>query len=327
VLAAVVAVAVTRRTASESGSVPLAAAGTELSLQGDEPTLLFRHTSAGDNHGALASVPMDEPTGARVMSDLACDRVHFRHGRGVCLQAHHGVVPSSDAIVFDADLQTTHRIELAGVPSRVKVSSTGAMAAVTMFVTGHSYAQTGFSTQTQILDLDQGVPIADLEDFVVLRDGEPWWEVDFNFWGVTFADEQTFYATLGTGGKTFLVKGDLVDQQLEIFQEGSECPSLSPDGNHVAVKKRVDSGLGPVEWNLAVIDLRTGVETPLAETRNVDDQIEWLDDNTVLYGLPNEQNPATIDTWALPADGSGAPRMLVAGGYSTTVITPRSDAP
>ena len=37
---------------------------------------------------------------------------------------------------------------------------------------------------------------------------------DFNFWGVTFArDGNRFYATLGTGGKTYLVEGDVAARQ------------------------------------------------------------------------------------------------------------------
>ena len=40
----------------------------------------------------------------------------------------------------------------------------------------------------------------------------------------------------------------------------AECPSLSPDGTRVAYKKRL-SRLGP--WDLVVLDLATGIETPL----------------------------------------------------------------
>ena len=58
----------------------------------------------------------------------------------------------------------------------------------------------------------------------------------------------------------------------------------------------------------------------LAETRNVDDQVAWLDDSTIIYGLENADSPASTDTWAVPADGSGAPRLLVAGAWSTGAI-------
>ena len=78
-----------------------------------------------------------------------------------------------------------------------------ACGAITVFVTGHSYAQGGFPTQTTIIDLDTGTTIADLEaDFTICRDGERWRRIDFNFWGVTFVDDRDhFFATLGTGGR------------------------------------------------------------------------------------------------------------------------------
>ncbi len=42
----------------------------------------------------------------------------------------------------------------------------------------------------------------------------------------------------------------------------------------------------PGQWRLAVLDLRTGQQTRLAEQHSVDDQPEWLDDQHILYGLP-----------------------------------------
>ena len=62
-------------------------------------------------------------------------------------------------------------------------------------------------------------------------------------------------------------------------------------------------------WRLHVLDLRTMADTALAETRMVDDQAEWLDDGTVLYGLEGA-------VWSVPADGTGAPRQLLAGALS-----------
>jgi hypothetical protein len=60
--------------------------------------------------------------------------------------------------------------------------------------------------------------------------------------------------------------------------------------------------------------------TTLAETRDVDDQIEWLDDTTVLYGLADDDTPAEPDTWQVPADGTGTPTVLVPRAWSTTVV-------
>ena len=49
-----------------------------------------------------------------------------------------------------------------------------------------------------------------------------------------------------------------------------------------------------------MLDLATGERTVLAgETHNVDDQIEWLDDDTILYGLPRDDEPGVTDVWSL----------------------------
>ena len=41
------------------------------------------------------------------------------------------------------------------------------------------------------------------------------------------------------------------------------------------------------------LNAATGQETPLAEVRSVDDQLEWLDDNTVVYGSPDSGGPSS----------------------------------
>ena len=79
---------------------------------------------------------------------------------------------------------------------------------------------------------------------------------------------------------------------------------------------------GRVRWQAHVLDLATMTEVPLAETRNIDDQIEWLDDKTVIFSLPDDGPPATIrpDLWAVPADGSGIPHLITTRGLSPAVI-------
>ena len=66
-----------------------------------------------------------------------------------------------------------------------------------------------------------------------------------------------------------------------------ECPSLSPDGTRIAYKKNTGGTLA-AHWRVAFLDLATGKETVLSEPRSVDDQIEWLDDQTLLYGLARD---------------------------------------
>jgi hypothetical protein len=67
--------------------------------------------------------------------------------------------------------------------------------------------------------------------------------------------------------------------------------------------------------------LTTGTVTETAETKNIDDQAEWLDNQTVMYGMvrPGE-GTASSDIWAVPADGTGAPRLLVSDAWSPAVV-------
>jgi hypothetical protein len=198
------------------------------------------------------------------------------------------------------------------------VSPDGTRAAYTVFVTGHSYAQGGFSTRTAIVDTVTGGELAELEQFRVRRDGEVFEHEDFNFWGVTFTDDPNrFYATLGTGGDHLLVEGNVATREATVITEDLECPSLSPDGTRLAFKVRHTDAVGLVTWSLAVLDLRTMERVDLTEFRNVDDQVEWLDDRTVMYGLDDRDSfsPRT-EVWAVPADGSGEPRLLIDGAWS-----------
>jgi hypothetical protein len=251
--------------------------------------------------------------GRRTVTGLRCERVHHAAARGLCVTRGDGFAAGYEAVVLDGKLRAGREIGLAGIPSRARVSPDGRLGSVTMFVTGHSYAETGaFSTQTTLLDLERGEPIADLEDFTVLRDGRHVASVDRNFWGVTFArDGDSFYATMATGGVPYLIEGSVKGRSARVVRAGVECPSLSPDGTRIAFKSRTDGG--PAAWRPAVLDLTTRRVTRLAEPRGIDDQIEWLDDGTVAYGLDGA-------VWRLRADGRGGPARLLAGASSPAAV-------
>jgi Tol biopolymer transport system component len=184
-------------------------------------------------------------------------------------------------------------------------------------------ATVGFSTRTSIINLATGQwLVEDLETFTVRRHGRLLRSADFNFWGVTFTpDPRMFYATLGAGGEALLVTGDVDARTVEVIEDDVECPSLSPDGRRIAFKNR-DGGLtGPVTWRLWVLDLDTRRRHPLAETRSVDDQVQWLDVEHVLYALPGgAERPAIMDQWIVPADGGGEPRLFLQQAYSAAVV-------
>ncbi len=192
------------------------------------------------------------------------------------------------------------------------------VAAYTLFTAADSYMSAGFSTRTRLLDASTGGQIADLEQFEAWRDGQRFQAVDFNYWGVTFArDASKFFATLGTNGRKYLVEGHIPTKRVTVVYDGVECPSLSPDETRVAFKKRVGAG-----WRPAVLDLKTLQETVLAETRNVDDQIEWLDDRSVLYAIrqPGTGTPPGTSIWQLQADGQGSPTLFLRDADSPAVV-------
>ena len=88
------------------------------------------------------------------------------------------------------------RVRLPGLPSRVRVSPDGRYGAVTAFVSGHSYAQGTFSTQTVIIDLAHPKDIVDVERFRMRNGDKRMDSSDLNVWGVTFAARGgRFYAT------------------------------------------------------------------------------------------------------------------------------------
>ena len=290
-------------------------------LIGQSPTVMFRNEVPADDWGQVALVPIGAPGGSRAIVPLKCRRLHFSGGRGLCLGEDPGFGMAYDVYVFGSDFKVLHKLQLTGLPSRARVSPDGRYGATTVFVAGHSYAGEDFSTETTILDLVNGKKLGTLEEFTVLRDEQPIKGVDFNFWGVTFArDANRFYATLKTRGQTYLVEGDVAARRMRVLRPNVECPSLSPDGTRLAFKKRAGGGLGPVTWRFHVLDLQTMTETPLAEERSIDDQIEWLDDRFVLYGV-------LADVWIVPADGSGEPRRYVSRAVSPAVIRTAMNAP
>lgn len=281
---------------------------------GKAPTLMFSD-QIGDAAAHLAFVPLTSSfNGTRAFIPLRCLRLYFAGGRGLCLSADAGVGTAFELYVLDARFKVVSTLPLKGLPSRARVSPDGRYGATTVYVAGHSYSNGDFSTETTIFDLASGKKLANLEEFTVLRDGQPFKAADFNFWGVTFApDGNTFYATLKTGGATYLVEGDITARQMRIRYKNVECPSVSPDGTRIAYKKAVAVRLGVIFWRFTVLDLRTMTETPLAEQRSIDDQVEWLDNRSILYGLLS-------DVWTVPADGSGEPHRFLNRAASPVVI-------
>lgn len=275
-----------------------------------KPFLVYQHVARDRHYAEIVVAPVRAPRSRRTFTGLVCERVHVAAGKGLCLlPAQDPLGASVDARVFGADFKPLGKARLAGLLSRARVSPNGRYGAMTTFVTGHSYLDDGFSTLTALIDMGSGKVLAELEKFEVTRDGRPFKAIDFNFWGVTFTrDGSRFYATLSSAGKMYLVEGNVAARTARVIHSGVECPSLSPDETRIAYKHREG-----YRWRLHVLDLASGRETALAETRNVDDQVEWLDDGRILYGLVG-------DVWVVRADGRGKPRMFIPHALSPAVV-------
>ena len=286
--------------------------------------LLYKTTMAGPDFGTLAEQKLAAGSsgvvGTPTLSDVQCDRSYTAAGILLCLRADDTLVRVADVEVYDKSFKLIKKVQAAGIPNRARLSADGRMAAWTTFVAGDAYNGPAFSTRTSMLDLKTGAVTDSPESFAVTLQGKPYHAVDENLWGVTFAaGDNTFYATLGTGGRTWLVRGDIAAHTLTTLIDNVECPSLSPDGTRIVFKKRVSNDAWKM-WHLEVLNLATLAATPLAEQRSVDDQAAWLDDHTVMYAVP-KSGSSGYDVWSTPADGSGKPVLLAPDAFSPSVTS------
>ncbi|WP_430500897.1 TolB family protein [Micromonospora trifolii] len=298
-------------TAAQAPRTPPPAGGEQAVTLASGPRLL----AITDRH--VSTVAVTDPAGPRTVAGLECLRVYAAAGTGVCLKPE--TAWSYQVVVLDATLRQTRAVSVPGLPNRARVSASGRMVSWTTFVGGDSYTSSGFSTRTGILDTRTGTTVASLEEFAITRDGRGYRNADVNYWGVTFtADDNRFYATMATGGRRYLVRGDLAARTVETLKENVECPSLSPDGTRLAFKEAVDAD--PAKgWRLSVLDLSSMRVTATAEVRSVDDQAAWLDSGKLAYTLRRDDGQP--DVWSVPADGSGAPTLVIPGAESPSPLT------
>jgi hypothetical protein len=62
-----------------------------------------------------------------------------------------------------------------------------------------------------------------------------------------------------------------------------------------------------------VLDLDTLRDHPVAEKRPIDDQVEWLDDDTLVYS-------DSFDVYTVPADGGATPRLVLRNASSPVAL-------
>ena len=282
------------------------------------PRIVFRNTALGASYGMVSMVSFDNPAGPRAITTTSCDRVYATPKNVLCLSSDRGFVTTYGAHVLDNNMRQTQTLPFTGIPSRARLSRDGSYAATTNFTSSDSYGSATFSTRTVITPVG-GHTLGSLEDFTLIHDGESIKPIDRNYWGVTFAtDDDTFYATVRWSKHTWLVRGSIAQRKIVTLREDAECPSLSPDEKHIVYKQR--GNLAPGKWRLVDYDIASGKVTPLAETRSIDDQVEWLDDAHVIYGLSRASSQQIDDVWSVPTSGGGEPKLLIPQAWSPAVV-------
>jgi hypothetical protein len=287
----------------------------EQSLALTAGSVYFRNLAAGPEFGKLAVLPARASADApRQVGSLHCDRFATARSTGICLRLKPGSLPPiTEMLVLDGELQERHRESLPGTPSRARVSPDGRIVSWTLFVSGDSYAATGFSTRTGLYEVPTGRLVKTVEELPVMVNGRRYFAHDTNYWGITFgADGNRFYVTLGSKGKTYLIEASFRDYRGTAILENVECPSLSPDGRRIAYKQKNADGT----WRLAVLELATRKVTHPAESRAVDDQPLWRGNSTLLYALRGGDNAS--DIWSTPIT-AGTPTLVVPDAASPAV--------
>lgn len=279
------------------------------------PFLIFRALAPPEAHGHVAILPLAAANAAPKVSSLECTRLHYAGGRGVCLvQELFGTVIRYSGYVFDRHLTRGVRVELPGVPTRVRVAPDGRRAAITTYAEEETPAHERLATDSIVVDLASGRVIADLRHFTIVDEQDALLARPVDVGSVAFSiDGDRFYAGLTTGTARYVGAGTLAGRRIKAVRAGMLSEGLSPDGARLVVKQLGERGF----WQLAVLDLQTGALHGLAQgSRSVDDQVDWLDPEHVLY---HDNDGGRTSLWALPTDGVTGPTLLVPDAYSGSV--------
>lgn len=287
------------------------------------PHVLFRDTQLGATFSKVAAVPLADPGGPRALSAVDAERLHARAGTTICLQADRGLVTTYRAQILDAALRPVRSLGVNGAPKPARVSSDGTLAAWTVIVVGTGCTDVTMEAETTVEDLRSGHSYGTIEKtFRVLVDGRSMTAAVVNVWDVTFENvprPTRFYVTVSdnSASKTWLAEGDLTTRTITAFHPGGQTPSLSPDNRTLVFVERQGSSQ---TFRLRALDLRTRTEWYLPDTRSVHDQVEWLDNEHVLYGLARAGS-ITTDVWLSPLRG-GQPSRYIEHADSPAVVNP-----
>ena len=278
------------------------------------------HREPGEDYGRLAIRHKD---GTRTLLNRRCLRVDISAGNGICLSQDEGDgSPRYTSTFFDATDPALRAIKSYGtpLPSRARVSADGSLATTTGFVDGTSYEDSTveITTIVTIDSFDSTSPLIGLNQFNV-EDSDPEYNgSDRKFWGVTFVDNEQFYVTGFFADVPLIVRGNISNRSMELTGLEGSCPSLSPDGETLVYKRtRDDDG-----FDLVAVELASGDSWTLGETRSVNDQVAWLDNETILYAI----HP---DGYESDGEESGRTARVrhLAAGRSLTIRSRRCSSP
>jgi hypothetical protein len=266
----------------------------------------------------------------RTPTEMGCSRVHATSdGKVFCFtrvipgKPNYFSPPTGHIYSRNFTLETSYPKGLGSV-SRARISKDGKFTASTAFTSGHSYLGVGgttFSTATFIGSASDAKSQDNIQRWPVLNKGVEIKSTDLNLWGATFdpANSDRFLVTAYFDTKPHLAEGSVQNRKINVLKEAVECPSFSPNGKRIAFKKRT----GIAKWSPAVMDLATMKETVFDLPDSVDDQIEWLNDDTLVYEVVNTPlvGPSAVNLMTLNLkDAKPQHRLWLADARSPTVV-------
>ena len=152
-------------------------------------------------------------------------------------------------------------------------------------------------------------------------DGEPFTAADRNIWGVTFVDDDTFYATAASqsGGQDMAGRGLRRGPDPDLGARGRRVPVALPDGTQVAFKK-VGPADGQPGWPWRCSTSPRASETccrrdPATSTTRPSGSTTTRS-STACPGPTSRATP-TCGRWT-PADAT--PALLIRGAWSPAVV-------
>ena len=156
---------------------------------------------------------------------------------------------------------------------------------------------------------DGGAGTGSLEDFALLVNGTTRvTAADRNIWGVTFVPGEAtrFMPRRRHRAASGWSRAACRRARSRLSTTASSARQFSRR-QPVSRTRRTPAGAGP-----ALEGRRPGPghrqRNCLSEPRSVDDQIEWLDDRTLLYGLARDGAAGDSDIWQIRADPASVPR-------------------